>query len=260
MPIACALRNGTRVPLAVALLVAFAAALPVQAAGPETYTLDPVHTRVLFAIEHAGFSKAMGTVSGSTGELVFDRDDWSSASLDVRVPLSRLDLGDAKWNEAATAANLLDIERHPEAHFVSDSVEPKDADHATVCGQLTLHGVTKPLCMDVTLNALKRHPMPPFRRTAGFSATATLSRADFGMDSWKSVIGDTVELRIEAEAARARKSAPEDERAPSDPTPSDSTPPDEASPDETPSDTAPPDIPTEPAPEPTSTPSDDTTP
>src|SRR5688572_4241072 len=57
-----------------------------NAADPESWQLDPVHTRVLFAVEHAGFSKAMGTVSGSTGTLLFDRGDWSSARLDVRVP------------------------------------------------------------------------------------------------------------------------------------------------------------------------------
>lgn len=191
-----------------ALLLGLALApLGVQAAGPETYHLDPVHTRVLFAIEHAGFSKALGTVSGSTGTLVFDRDDWRSARLDVHVPLQRLDLGDAKWNEAALAANLLDGKRHPDAHFVSTSVEPGETDHAKVCGDLTLRGVTKPVCMDVALNALKRHPLPPFRRTAGFSATATLSRADFGIDAWKNVIGDTVELRIEAEAMRGQSDA-----------------------------------------------------
>lgn len=188
----------------VVVLVGAVAAVPSlsRAAEPETYALDPVHTRVMFAISHAGFSSAMGTVSGSTGTLVFDRADWRSARLDVRVPLTRLDLGDAKWNAAALAANLLDGERHPEAHFVSDQVEPVDADHAKVCGQLTLRGVSRPLCMDVTLNALKRHPMPPFRRTAGFSAMATLSRSDYGMTAWKSVIGDVVEIRIEAEAVR----------------------------------------------------------
>lgn len=193
-----------------------------SAAGPETYSLDPVHTRVLFAIEHAGFSRAMGTVSGSTGTLVFDRDDWRSARLDVRVPLQRLDLGDAKWNEAALASNLLDAKRHPDVHFVSTSVEPGEADHGRVCGDLTLRGVTRPVCMEVTLNALKRHPLPPFRRTAGFSATATLSRAEFGMDAWKNVIGDTVELRIEAEAIRAHgDDAPPDTTTP---IPTDATP------------------------------------
>jgi polyisoprenoid-binding protein YceI len=175
-----------------------------RAAGPESYQLDPVHTRVLFAVDHAGFSKALGAVSGSTGTLLFDRDDWSSAHLDVHVPLQRLDLGDAKWNTAVLAANLLDGQRHPEAHFVSTSVEPVDADHGKVCGELTLRDVTRPLCLDVTLNAVKRHPLPPFRHTAGFSATGKLSRADFGIQAWKNVIGDSVELRIEAEAFRGR--------------------------------------------------------
>ncbi len=171
-------------------------------AAPDRYRLDPVHTRVVFAIEHAGFSKALGAVSGSEGVLAFDPDDWRSARLDVVVPLNRLDLGDDKWNQATLARNLLDGERHPQARFVSTSVEPIDATHARVHGQLTLRGVTRDVVLDVTLNALKRHPMPPFRRTAGFSATTLLSRADFGIDAWKSVIGDQVELRIEAEAVR----------------------------------------------------------
>ncbi|MDR0183062.1 YceI family protein [Lysobacter arvi] len=196
-------------------MAAVGAMANVQAFEPQAYALDPVHTRVLFAIEHAGFSKALGTVSGSTGTLVFDRDDWSVARLDVRVPLERLDLGDAKWNDAVRAANLLDTQRHPDAHFVSTAIEPVDADRAKVCGDLTLRGVTRPLCMDVTFNALKRHPLPPFRRTAGFSASATLSRAEFGMTAWPTVIGDAVELRIEAEAERTRGEADAQDAAPS---------------------------------------------
>ena len=116
--------------------------------------------------------------------------------------MAAIDLGDEGWNRATLARNLLDAQQHPEARFVSRDVTPVDEDTARACGELTLRGVTRPLCMDVTLNALKRHPMPPFRRTAGFSATATLSRADYGITAWKSVIGDEVELRIEAEAVR----------------------------------------------------------
>jgi polyisoprenoid-binding protein YceI len=193
------------------LACALACAGAANAAGPETYSLDPVHTRVVFLVEHAGFSHAMGAVSGSSGTLRFDRDDWRSAQLDVTVPLTRLDLGDAKWNAAALASNLLDGKRYPEAHFVSTQVEPIDAGHARACGDLTLHGVTGQVCMEVTLNALKRHPLPPFRRTAGFSATATLSRKAFGIDAWPSVIGDEVKLLIEAEAVRSRSAQGENE-------------------------------------------------
>lgn len=182
----------------------------VAAAEPAHYRLDPVHTRVLFAVEHAGFSHALGTVSGSTGTLDFDPDDWTTARLQASVPLTRADLGDAAWNKAALAANLLDVADHPTATFVSTRIEPLAPDRARVHGTLTLHGVSREVALEVTLNALKRHPLPPFRRTVGFSATATLSRKAFGIDAWPSVIGDAVDLRIEAEAVRARADGEDD--------------------------------------------------
>lgn len=185
-----------------ALLCAPAAPALAQAAS---YRLDPVHTRVLVAISHAGFSDALGTVSGSQGTLAFDPDDWRSAQVDITVPLARIDFGDADWNKAVQAGNLLDVKDHPQARFVSNRIEPVDASHFIAHGALTLHGVTREVALDVRFNQLKRHPLPPFRRTAGFSATTTLSRAAFGIDAWKSVIGDTVTLRIEAEATRSGK-------------------------------------------------------
>ena len=188
------------------------------------YRLDPVHTRVMFAISHAGFSQAIGTVSGSTGTVVFDPDDWTRARVDVRVPIARADLGDADWNKATLASSLLDAAGHPEARFVSTRVESVDATHAKVHGDLSLRGVTRQVVLDVTLNAAKRHPMPPFRRTVGFSATTTLSRADFGITAWKSVIGDEVELRIEAEATYDGKADDTDIDPPSPSSPPEPTP------------------------------------
>ena len=110
----------------------------IHAAEPAHYRLDPVHTRVLFAIEHAGFSHALGTVSGSTGTLDFDPGDWTTARLHASVPLARADLGDAAWNRAAQAGNLLDVARFPVAEFVSGTVEPLAPDRARVHGTLTL--------------------------------------------------------------------------------------------------------------------------
>jgi polyisoprenoid-binding protein YceI len=191
-----------------ALLLAWLLALsPVAAMGatPARYELDPVHTRVVFAVSHAGFSQALGAVSGSRGTLAFDPADWSGATLEVNVPLQRLDLGDDSWNRAALARNLLDAQRWPEARFVSTRIEALAPDRFVVHGELTLHGVTREVPLQVTFNSLRRHPLPPFRRTAGFSATATISRADFGIDAWPSVIGDQVELRIEAEAVRGAR-------------------------------------------------------
>ncbi|GAB2523199.1 YceI family protein [Lysobacter humi (ex Lee et al. 2017)] len=186
---------------AVLLLIAPFAA---PAAEPEDFAIDPVHTRVMVAVGHADFSRALGTVSGATGRVRFS-EGWAGAQVDVTIPLARLDFGDAKWN--AAVQGLLGTAKHPEARFTSDRVTARDATHAEVCGTLRLRDVARPLCMEVTFNALKRHPLPPFRRTAGFSATAHLDRTAFGVDQWATVIGRDVEIRIEIEATRTRSGA-----------------------------------------------------
>ncbi|MBW8822639.1 MAG: polyisoprenoid-binding protein [Xanthomonadales bacterium] len=184
------------------LILALASAATARAGEPERYVIDPVHTRVMFAIDHAGFSKALGTVSGSEGSLLFDADDWSRAKLEVNVPMERIDMGDSGWAAAIFAPRFLDVKRYPQARFASTTITRQDASHGVACGDLTLHGVTRPFCMDLVLNKIGRYPLPPFRRTAGFSARAQLKRSDFGMTSWRSLVGDDVELRIEAELTR----------------------------------------------------------
>lgn len=199
------------------------ALLPILAIAPahaetETFALDPVHTRVAFLVDHAGLSRAIGTFAGAHGRLKFDPDDWSKAELEVMVPLASLDLGDADWRDKVLEPAFLDAKGQPEARFVSTRVEATGQDQARVTGQLSLRGVSREVVLDVRLNALKRHPLT-FRRTAGFSATAHLSRRDFGITTWPNVIGDEVELRIEAEAVldRNEQSPATEEPAHADP-------------------------------------------
>lgn len=171
-------------------------------AAEENFRLDPVHTRVAFQVSHAGFSQPVGSFSKVQGELSFDPDDWRGARLSVRIPIDTLDLGDSRWQERILDRTFFDAKRYPEAVFTSTAVEPVDATHARVTGLLQLHGVSKPVTLDVTLNALRRHPLT-FKRTAGFSASAVLHRSDFGMDNWKNLVGDEVRLIIEAEAVHS---------------------------------------------------------
>ena len=180
-------------------------ALSLAAAGParaERFAIDPVHTRVAFQVSHAGFSWPVGSFSQASGTLDFDPKDWSKAQVDVRVPIATLQLGDAKWQDKILDPTWFDAKRFPEARFVSTKVEAKGTDEAEVTGELTLHGVTRTVTLHAKLNALGRHPLPPFRYTAGFSATGTLSRKDFGMEHWAKVVGDEVRLILEVEATR----------------------------------------------------------
>lgn len=168
----------------------------------ESYTLDPVHTRVAIAIDHAGFSRAIGTVSGTTGTLWLVPGSWEGARVQAEIPVSALDFGNEAWNSAVAARGLLDSERHPLATFSSTRVEALGEGRARIHGRLTLRGITREVVLEATRNGERRYPLPPFRHTVGFSATTTLSRSDFGSTAWDSLIGDAVEVRIELEAAR----------------------------------------------------------
>jgi polyisoprenoid-binding protein YceI len=191
--------RGFFLPLALAALAAIPAA-----ARAERFAIDPVHTRIGFQVSHAGFSSPIGTFSGATGTLDFDPADWSGAHVDVRIPVATLELGDADWQRRILDGTFFDAKKFPEARFVSTQVTTRGKDEAEVSGELTLHGVTRPVALHVKFNKLARHPLT-FRRTAGFSATATLSRRDFGMDNWGKLVGDEVRLVLEVEATRERK-------------------------------------------------------
>ena len=179
-------------------------ALSLAAAGParaERFAIDPVHTRVAFQVSHAGFSSPMGTFSKVSGMLDFDPGDWSTARVEVRIPIATLQLGDDQWQGKILDATFFDAKKFPEARFVSTKVEAKGENEADVTGDLTLHGVTQPVTLHVKLNQLARHPLT-FKRTAGFSATGTLSRKAFVIDKWAKVVGDEVKLILEVEATR----------------------------------------------------------
>lgn len=191
------------------LFAGFAVAAAATAA-PADYTVDPVHTRVAFRVGHAGFSRALGTFAGATGTLRFDADDWSTAKLEVAVPVASLDLGDGDWNGKVLDGTFFDAAKLPRATFESTAVEKIDASRLRVRGDLTIHGVTRPVGFEARFNALRRHPLT-FRRTAGFSAVLEISRKDFGMEAWKSVIDDRVEILVELEATRARGAQDDEE-------------------------------------------------
>lgn len=184
-------------------LVSLIWAAAVQA-KPHDYQLDPVHSRIVFFVQHAGFSRAIGTFSGIEGELRFDTKAPQTAQVAARIPIGSLDLGDAKWRERVLDPTFFDVKRHPQASFASRSVEAGTNGALRIVGELSLHGVTREVTLDATLNRAERHPLT-LRSTLGFSARTTLSRAEFGFDNWKKLVGDEVEVQIEIEATRTRR-------------------------------------------------------
>ncbi len=187
---------------ALALLLAFIVGPAL--AEPALYLLDPLHTRIVLRVGHNGFSSVMGSFSQPQGELWFDPDNWQASRVEVRIDLHTLDLGDEGFNARILRRNWLDATRHPQARFVSHRIEPLGENQARVHGSLALRGIEVPVVLDMKLNRLARSPYNGMRRTAGFSGTATLSRAALGMKAYPKAVDDTVHLLIEAEAIRGR--------------------------------------------------------
>lgn len=187
---------------AAAPLLLLLAATAAQAQS-RRYEIDPVHTRIAFECRHLRFSDALGTFARPTGTLWFDEKDFASARVDVTLDIATLDLGDHEWNRRMLKRDFFHAEKFAQARFVSKKVEKTGEKTMTVTGDLTLRGKTAPLVLEVVLNEVDRHPYT-FKTTAGFSATAVLRRSDFGMISLPNVVADTVGLRIEVEATRAK--------------------------------------------------------
>ena len=170
-------------------------------AAQDHFVIDPVHTRIEFRVEHLGLSHSIGTFSGANGTLDFDQADWHGAKLDVNIPLDKLEMGNDTWKKKVLSDAFLDSAKQPVAHFVATSVEPIDKTHARVTGTLSLRGRDSTVVLDVTFNGLKRSLYTEFRKTAGFSATATLHRKELGMDAYPDAVGEDVAMDIEAEAS-----------------------------------------------------------
>jgi polyisoprenoid-binding protein YceI len=175
-----------------------------KATAPE-WRLDPTHSRVVFDVDHAGFSYSLATLSAPTGRLRYDPEGWDGAEATIELAVDRLDFGDADWNRAMLGRRWFRAEDFPTITFRSTRVEPIDDRHARVHGELTVRGTTAPVVLDVHRNGLRRHPLT-LRRTVGFSATTELDRRAFGLDGSPNLIGSTVRVRIEVEAVRTRRS------------------------------------------------------
>ena len=172
-------------------------------AAPVDYRFDPVHSHLQFAADHMGFSTSIGRFTRWQGEFRYDPDDASANRVQVTIDISSLELGDANWNRTMLGRKWFDAERYPQARFVGARFEPVDATRARLHGELTIKGNTQPLTLDVRINRIGTHPYT-LKATAGFSATATLSRSAFGLKSLEGTLADAVEIRIEVEGQRAQ--------------------------------------------------------
>ena len=163
------------------------------------YTIDPNHSHFGFMIDHLGFAKIVGLFSNFSGTLGFDSNNVSASKLAVTVKTESLQTQFAARDKDLKGADWFNVTEFPEMTYVGTEFVKKDEHTGTITGNLTLHGVTKPVTLNVVVNKVGQNPLDKIN-SAGFSARGTLKRSDFGMKTFLGPIGDDVDLIVEIEA------------------------------------------------------------
>lgn len=187
--------------LSVAVLAPIASA-QVASADPAavqagTYSLETSHARVVFAVSHMGFSTWYGDFSGATGTLTLDPKNPAAAKLAVTIPVASVTTTNAVLDGELKAPDWFDAAQFPTITFKSTKVVPTGPATAQVTGDLTFHGVTKPVTLSASFKASGTNPMSK-AFTIGFEVKGALKRSDFGVNKYVPLIGDEVELTISA--------------------------------------------------------------
>jgi polyisoprenoid-binding protein YceI len=198
---------------AVAALALLATA-GLASAAPRTLTFDRAHSEVGFNIRHF-FSKVHGRFDDYTGTIVYDDKNLAASSVEVSIADSSINTQNDRRDNHLRSADFFDVTKYPALTFKSTKVLPgKDATHFKVLGDLSMHGVTKPATLDVEflgIAALASGGSSMGTR-AGFTATTTVSRKDFGLlwnktlDNGSVMLGDDVEIVLNVEAIEKERS------------------------------------------------------
>lgn len=195
-----------KIALAAALLALAAVPAAAQMAAPGvpdlkrvaagTYAADPAHTQVAWSINHLGFSIYDGIFGSATGTLTLDAAHPAAASVAIEVPVSGLVTTVPALDEHLKKPDFFDAAKFPTVSFKSTAVTVRGRE-ATIAGQLTLHGVTRPVTLAARFVGAGTNPLSK-KATIGFAATTTIKRSDFGMSFLAPALGDVVDLRINA--------------------------------------------------------------
>jgi polyisoprenoid-binding protein YceI len=166
-------------------------------AQTETWYLDPPHSSAQFAVRHLGISTVRGAFT-KVGGVVVDSPDLSKASVNVTIDASSIDTRVQRRDDDLRSDHFFDVAKYPTITFQSKRVESAGTGKLKVTGDLTMHGVTKEVVLDVD------GPTPPMKDPRGtshrgLSATTTLSRADFGINFDAGMVGDQVAIQLDVE-------------------------------------------------------------
>ncbi|HEV2169891.1 MAG TPA: YceI family protein [Candidatus Binatus sp.] len=189
-------------------VVAFVVALAIPAlAHADTWQIDPAHTNVEFTVRHMMISNVKGQFEKTSGTIAADGNDPASAKIDATIDASSINTRVEKRDMHLKSPDFLDVAKYPTITFKSTKVEADGQNKWKVTGDLTLHGVTKPVVLEVESSGPPIHD-PMGNTRAGASATTKINRSDFGLtwnkalESGGVMVGDEIAISIDVEAIK----------------------------------------------------------
>jgi polyisoprenoid-binding protein YceI len=180
-----------------------ALAAPMAVAQYSTWASDPAHSEVDFSIRHGGVSNVHGRFGGVAATLVYNEADVTKSTVTATIDTTTVDTGVALRDADLKADSFLDVAKFPTATFTSTNVA-KNGNKLSVSGNFTLHGITKPVVLDVEGPSTPAESMMDHKTHSGFSATTTISRTAYGIGATfpSALVGDDVKLTIELEIVK----------------------------------------------------------
>jgi polyisoprenoid-binding protein YceI len=171
-----------------------------------TWKIDPAHSQIEFSVRHMMITTVKGRFAGVEGTVHLDEANPAAASVDVRIDAASIDTREAQRDAHLRSADFFDVDRFPHLTFTATRGLERQGGRSTLAGDLTIHGVTRPVVLDVTEEGRGRDPWGGER--LGFSATAKIKRSDFGL-TWNQtletggvLVSDDVRISLDLELVK----------------------------------------------------------
>lgn len=168
-----------------------------------TWTLDPVHTHVGFAVRHMMVTTVRGQFRTYSGTARLDTNDFSKSSFEGEIDVASIDTGNTQRDDHLRNNDFFDAPNHPKITFKSTKIEPKGEGEFTAHGDLTIRGVTKPVELEVEFHGTSKNPYG--KTVAGISARGVINRKDFGvsfnavLETGGVAVAEKVKLELDVE-------------------------------------------------------------
>jgi len=181
------------------LLVTLISTFVFSANAADTFKVDPVHSFVLFSVQHLGIANTYGRFNDISGIVVFDKDNPSKSSVELSVPVESLDTHNSIRDRSVKSPDFFDAKQFPTMTFKSTKIEGS-GDTLKVSGDLTIRGVTKPVTVDFKKGGEGKGVFGEMR--GGGETRFTIRRSDFGMNFQQGAIGDEVTIILSMEGIK----------------------------------------------------------